>query len=289
MTPNKYALLEAAVSCGSPFTGSERAYRAIAPRLIERLGADRVSLYPMELRTPCADYPADLLHYDTVVSVSEELRRNWLAAYAKGEFPVTIGGDHSVAMGTLAAAGETFGADDLALIYIDAHTDINTIESSASHMIHGMDLAEALGLTVPRLKIGRNDADIRGENIHFIGPRSVDDPEWGILEQAGCTCHTGAEVRRRGMNAVVEDVLRAVRGKKTVISFDVDVLNPSIFRATGYNIPGGLVPIEVENALLMFFEEADVAAFECVEYSPAKDPDGTDLETLLGILACAIR
>ncbi len=289
MTPKQYALLEAAVSCGSPFPGTECAFRAIAPRLTERLGEDRVSLYPMAMRSPCADYPADLLHLDTVVSVAEELRRNWLLAFAKGEFPVTIGGDHSVAMGTLAAAGETFGADDLALIYIDAHTDINTIESSVSHRIHGMDLAEALGLTVPRLKIGRNDVDIRGENIHFIGPRSVDDPEWGILESAGCRCHTGAEVRRRGINAVIEDVLRAVRGKKTVISFDVDVLNPSIFKATGYNIPGGLVPIEVENALLTFFDEADIVCFECVEYSPAKDPDGRDLETLLGILGTVIR
>ncbi len=285
----KYALLEAAVSCGSPFPGTEYAFRAIAPRLTERLGEDRVSLWPMELRTPCADYPADLLYYDTVAAVSEELRRNWLSAYAKGEFPVTVGGDHSVAMGTLAAAGETFGAENLALIYIDAHTDINTIESSESHRIHGMDLAEALGLTVPRLKIGLNDVDIRGENIHFIGPRSVDGPEWGILEQAGCHCHTGAEVRRRGINAVVEEVLRAVQGKKTVISFDVDVLNPSIFRATGYNIPGGLVPIEVENALLTFFAEADIVCFECVEYSPAKDPDGRDLETLLGILSCALK
>jgi len=288
MTP-KYALLEAAVSCGSPFPGSETAFRAIAPRLEAMLGPERVALYPMELRTPCTTYPADLICLDTVVSVAEELRGNWLAAYAKGEFPVTIGGDHSVAMGTLAAAGETFGADDLALIYIDAHTDINTIESSESHRIHGMDLAEALGLTLPRLKVGRNDVDLYGENIHFIGPRSVDAPEWGIMDRAGCHCHTGKEVRERGVNAVVEEVLRAVQGKKVAISFDVDVLNPSTFRATGYNVPGGLVPIEVENALLTFFRETDVVCFECVEYSPAKDTDGRDLETLLGILETVLK
>ena len=285
----KYALLEAAVSCGSPFPGTECAFRTVAPRLVETIGADRVSLYPMDLRTPCTDYPADLLCLDTVRAVAEELRRNALTAIAKGEFPVTLGGDHSVAMGTLAAAGETYGADNVALVYIDAHTDINTIGSSVSHRIHGMDLAEALGLTLPRLKVGANDADIRGENIHFIGPRSVDDPEWGILEQAGCHCHTGAEVRRRGINAVVEEILRAVQRKKVVVSFDVDVLNPSIFKATGYNIPGGLVPIEVENALLTLFAEADVAFFECVEYSPAKDPDGRDLETLLEILGTVLK
>lgn len=285
----KYALLEAAVSCGSPYIGSEYAYDAIMPRLVKALGEEKLSLYPMEKRTPVETYPAELVALDTVLAVSEEIRRNALFAIGAGEFPVTIGGDHSVAMGTLAAAGETYGAENVALVYIDAHTDINTIESSTSHMIHGMDLAEALGYTGEILHVGENDVDILGENIHFIGPRSVDEPEWTIIKNAGCHLHTGEEVRRRGVAAVTEEVLRAVEGKKVVISFDVDVMNPATFRATGYNIPGGLVPTEVANILASFFSESDVVAFECVEYSPRKDETGKDLDTLVDILLTVLK
>lgn len=277
------ALLEAAVSCGSPTRGTELAYDALtAHGAADLLGA--AALYPMEKLAPGAEGDPRLRHLDTVMAVSRALRANTLTALERGQFPVIIGGDHSIAMGSLAALGEFYGADELGLIYIDAHTDINTDETSVSGCIHGMDLAAACGLCCDALTVGTQKVNLRGKNIHFIAPRSIDPPEYGIAEVEGAHRYSVRQVRERGMEAVMADVLRRLEGKKVHVSFDVDVLDPSQFKATGYNIPDGLTLDEVRTAISMALDSGLVCSFECVEYNPTLDPDGTDRAKLLEIL-----
>lgn len=282
----QYALLEAAVSCGSPTRGSEGAYDALTRRgLPELLGG--AACYPMEKLEPCREYPPRLLHLDTVMAVSRRLRENMLAALGRGQFPVIIGGDHSVAMGSLAALGEYYGAGNVAVVYIDAHTDINTEETSASGCIHGMDLAAACGLCCDDLTVGRQRVNVLGENIHIIGARSVDPPEYRILQAQGVHLYSAQEVGRRGIGAVLDEVLPALAGKRVHISFDVDSLDPTVFSATGYRIPGGLSLHQVEVILERVLGTGLTCALECVEYNPALDPDGRDGEKLLDLFRLA--
>ena len=111
-----FALLEAAVSCGSPTRGTEFAYDAlVGAGLPALLGG--AACYPMEKLPPCTQYPPHLLHLDTVMAVSRALRANLLTALEGGQFPVVIGGDHSIAMGSLAALGEFYGAENLAVVF----------------------------------------------------------------------------------------------------------------------------------------------------------------------------
>ncbi len=279
----RFALVEAAVSCGSPTRGSEGAFDALAGAGLGTLFGG-AALMPMEKPVPCAAWPEGLRHLDTVMEVCRRLRANTLAALERGEYPIVIGGDHSCAMGSLAALGEFYGPEHLAVVYVDAHTDINTDRTSASGYIHGMDLAAACGLCCDALTVGKNKVNLLGENLHIIGARSIDPPEWGVVERAGAHLHTAQEVRARGLGVVLAELLPALKGKRVHISFDVDVLDPSEFTATGYNIPEGLSVAEVERILSAVLDTGRTCSFECVEYNPTMDPDQRDLSTLMGIL-----
>ncbi|MBD5134085.1 MAG: arginase [Clostridiales bacterium] len=279
----RFELIEAAVSCGSPTRGSEGAFDALVQAGLAGLFGD-AGLMPMEKLAPCGRWPDGLRHLDTVMEVCRRLRANTLDALGRGKYPVVIGGDHSCAMGTLAALGEFYRPEDLAVVYVDAHTDINTERTSESGCIHGMDLAAACGLCCGELTVGRSKVNLLGENLHFIGARSIDPPEYGIVERVGAHLHTADEVRQRGLEAVLDEMLPALAGKHVHISFDVDVLDPSEFTATGYNIPDGLSAAQVERILGAVLDTGLTCSFECVEYNPAMDPDGKDLDVLMGIL-----
>lgn len=278
----RFGLIEAAVSCGSPTRGSEGAYDALAGAgLPGILGG--AACYPMDKLAPCQSWPAGLRHLDTVMAVSRRLRSSLLAALEQGEYPVVIGGDHSCAMGSLAALGEFYGPEELAVVYIDAHADINTEQTSVTGYIHGMDLAAACGLCCDALTVGKNRVNLLGENLHIIGARSVDPPEYGILEQVGAHVYSAEAVREQGLDAVLAQVLPMLADKRVHISFDVDSLDPEEFSATGYNIPGGLSVAQVERIIREVLDTGRTCSFECVEYNPALDLDGKDMRILLEV------
>lgn len=278
-----FALVEAAISCGSPTRGSEGAFDALVRAGLPALFED-AALAPMEKLAPCPVWRSELRHLDTVMEVCRRLRANILKVLERGEYPIVIGGDHSCAMGSLAALGEFYGAENLAVVYVDAHTDINTDQTSGSGYIHGMDLAAACGLCCDELTVGKNRVNLLGENLHIIGARSIDPPEYGVVGRAGAHLHTVREVRERGLEAVLLEILPAVDGKHVHISFDVDVLDPAEFTATGYNIPDGLTVAEVERILSAVLDTGRTCSFECVEYNPTMDRSKKDLNTLMGIL-----
>ena len=236
---------------------------------------------PMEKLAPCTEYPPHLKHLDTVMAVSRRLRTNVLAALEKGQFPLILGGDHSIAMGSLAALGEFYGAEELAVVYIDAHADINTEKSSASGYIHGMDLAAACGLCCEELTAGKNKINLLGKNLHIIGGRSIDPPEWGIMERLGVDFYSAEQIHAMGADKVMERVLPTLRGKRIHISFDVDSLDPTEFSSTGYLIPGGLTFAQVRQIVRAAADTGALVSFECVEYDPALDKSGADGKKLI--------
>ena len=132
----RFALVEAAVSCGSPTRGSEGAFDALAGAGLGTLFGG-AALMPMEKPVPCATWPEGLRHLDTVMEVCRRLRANTLSVLERGGYPIVIGGDHSCAMGSLAALGEFYGPEHLAVVYVDAHTDINTDLGQRVYPRHG--------------------------------------------------------------------------------------------------------------------------------------------------------
>ena len=274
------AIIEAAISCGSPTRGTEGAYDALMSAGLGELFPGCAAM-PMEKLAPCTEYPPHLKHLDTVMAVSRRLRTNVLFALEKGQFPLIVGGDHSVAMGSLAALGEFYGAEELAVVYIDAHADINTEKSSASGYIHGMDLAAACGLCCEELTAGKNKINLLGKNLHIIGGRSIDPPEWGIMERLGVDFYSAEQIYAMGADNVMERVLPTLRGKRIHISFDVDSLDPTEFSSTGYLIPGGLTFAQVRQIVRAAVDTGALVSFECVEYDPALDKSGADGKKLI--------
>lgn len=278
-TERKIALQEAAISCGSPTRGTELAYDALVAR-----GLSGEVLVPMEKISPCESWPEGLRHLDTVMAVCRRLRENTLTALEAGRMPVTLGGDHSITMGTLAALGEHYGPDRVAVVYIDGHTDINTEKTSATGCIHGMDLAAACGLCCEELTVGRQKVNVLGENIHIIGARSIDPPEYGIMEELGVNLYPAEEVLREGVPRLLDRLLPRLEGKRVHISFDVDSMDPSEFSATGYLLPGGLTMGQAEELMTAVLATGQVCSFECVEYNPLSDPNGEDGDRLAAML-----
>ena len=274
------AIIEAAISCGSPTRGTEGAYDALMSAGLGELFPGCAAV-PMEKLAPCTEYPPHLKHLDTVMAVSRRLRTNVLFALEKGLFPLIVGGDHSVAMGSLAALGEFYGAEELAVVYIDAHADINTEKSSASGYIHGMDLAAACGLCCEELTAGKNKINLLGKNLHIIGGRSIDPPEWGIMERLGVDFYSAEQIHAMGADKVMERVLPTLRGKRIHISFDVDSLDPTEFSSTGYLIPGGLTFAQARRIVRAAADTGALVSFECVEYDPALDKSGADGKKLI--------
>ena len=274
------AIIEAAISCGSPTRGTEGAYDALMSAGLGELFPGCAAV-PMEKLAPCTEYPPHLKHLDTVMAVSRRLRANVLAALEKGQFPLIVGGDHSIAMGSLAALGEFYGAEELAVLYIDAHGDINTEKTSTSGCIHGMDLAAACGLCCEELTAGKNKINLLGKNLHIIGGRSIDPPEWGIMERLGVDFYSAEQIHAMGADKVMERVLPTLRRKRIHISFDVDSLDPTEFSSTGYLIPGGLTFAQVRQIVRAAADTGALVSFECVEYDPALDKSGADGKKLI--------
>ena len=281
----KISLLEAPICAGSPTLGSDQAFRSLTEHGIRAAVNGEITLVPMEHpEMKKADDDPRLHALDEVMAVSEKLYENVKTVLSEGGFPVVIGGDHSVAMGSIAGVSSVYGPDELSVVYIDGHTDINTEKTSLTGYIHGMPLAAAMGLCTDRLTVG-NKVNLYGKNTYIIGARSIDPGEYPIVEEQGVHLYTADEIRKRGIADVVGEVLSSIRTKAIHVSFDVDSLDETEFPSTGYRMPDGMMLDEVETVLETLFATGRVVSLDCVEYNPTLDESGEDRVKLFEIFS----
>jgi len=160
---------------------------------------------------------------------------------SKGELPVTLGGDHSLAMGTVSGTLKNY--PDACLIWIDAHADINTVESTDSGNIHGMPVSFLLGIGSKVEEFSWVPTILKPERLVYIGLRDVDAGEKKILREHNIKAFSMHEVDKYGIGKVVEMALDHVNPKRDRpihLSFDVDALDPSVAPSTGTPVRGGL-------------------------------------------------
>lgn len=215
--------------------------------------------YLKEIREVCTN-----LH-DTVVKVLD-----------RGHIPVALGGDHSIAIGTIAGVSRHYRdrGDRIGLIWFDAHGDANTAETSPSGNIHGMPLAIALGLGEPSLvQLGGATPMVEGSRAAVIGLRDVDDQERANLRRLGIGTFTMRDIDERGMSAVMEEAIRRVTaGTAGVhVSFDLDGMDPDFAPGVGTPAPGGLSYREAHLAMEMLADTGKVLSAELVEVNPILD------------------
>lgn len=213
-----------------------------------------------------------LKNLNEVVKINTELCNLVADVMDKGRFPLVLGGDHSIAIGTI--AGVLQHKKNLGVLWFDAHGDINTEETSPSGNIHGMPVAVSIGLGHEKLTaIGGVETKLNTKNIVFIGARDLDAGERKILNDLQITVFTMHEIDLLGMPQVIDKAISiASDGTDGIhVSFDMDCIDPDIIQGTGTKVPGGMTYRESHLALEMIALSEKLVSAEFVEVNPIID------------------
>lgn len=211
-----------------------------------------------------------------IEQVSIEVAEAVEHALQSGSIPITIGGDHSLAIGSIAGVSKYYRQrqEQFGLVWFDAHGDINTPESSVSANIHGMPLAISLGKGEDSLvNLGGFAPKVDGKRTVLIGLRDVDPPEKEIIRELGIHAFTMRDLDHIGMGMLSEMALELVGSGISGIhlSFDIDVMDPDIAPGVTTLAPGGMSYREAQLALTLLAETGLVRSIDFVELNPARD------------------
>lgn len=227
-------------------------------------------------------------YLDQVVEANTTLAAAVSKEMAEGRFPLVLGGDHSIAMGTI--AGVTQHVKNLGVIWFDAHGDLNTGDTTPSGNIHGMPLAASLGLGHERLvNIGGFAPKIKAENVVVLGARDLDAGERALIKERGIKVFTMHEIDRLGMARVMEEAIAHV-SKNTDgvhLSFDLDGLDPHEVPGVGTPVLGGISYREGHLAMEMLAESDVLVSAEFVEVNPILDRENVTARVAVAMMSSA--
>lgn len=231
---------------------------------------------PVKIRETQGPGDPRLKYLKEILEVCALLRDRVGEALAAGTLPVVLGGDHSVAMGSIAGLARHFNArrEKLGLIWFDAHADANTPETSPSGNIHGMPFAVALGTGEPQLcELAGFLPMVEAAYASLVGIRDVDPAERATVKSSGVGAFTMRDIDERGMRSVMEEAIgRATTGTAGVhVSFDLDGIDPDFAPGVGTPSPGGLSYREAHLAMEMLADTGKVVSAELVEVNPILD------------------
>jgi len=255
----------------------------LAPTLAE-LGHRLTDLGNVEVPVAEATTSPGTLPYAD--AIADACARTYQAAsqLSADALPVFLGGDHAISMGAVAGAA-TRGRTGL--LWIDAHADLNTPETSPSGNVHGMPVAALLGRGDPRFtSVWGGAAVVRPEDVVYIGLRAVDQGERRWIRDAGIAAFTMSDLDRRGMAAVAaEAVARLAHIPRIHVSFDADVLDPDLAPGVGTPVAGGLSYREAHLLMEILAATGRVTSVDLVEVNPILDIRNRTAELVVGLAA----
>jgi len=226
---------------------------------------------------------------DAILPVSEKVADDVYHAFSQGQTPIVLGGDHSIAIGTLAGAARFFLArkQGFGVVWVDAHGDMNTPVTTPSGNVHGMALAIGLGLGDQRLVnlcgfAGKVDA----KRVALVGVRDLDPGEGEQLRAQRIVVLSMREIDDRGMSSVMREAIEVASTDTAgiYVQFDMDALDPSHAPGTGTPVPGGLTYREAHLAMEMLGDTDRVIALDMVETNPALDARNRTAELATGLI-----
>jgi len=210
-------------------------------------------------------------------------------AFANGYFSIFMGGDHSVSFGTIAGVAQ-FAEEQgrpLFVLWIDAHSDFHSLDTSSSGNIHGMPLAYVNGdvsfegIFPPMVQA------VKSDNICLMGIRSVDPAEREKISSAGITAHDMRKIDEQGVIGLLDEFLKKVKDANGLlhISLDVDALDPAIAPAVGTTVPGGLTFREAHMMMEIIHDSQLATSLDLVELNPLLDQTGQTSRLLVDLTA----
>lgn len=230
---------------------------------------------------------------DEILAVCQQLATYTAASLDGGEIPLVVGGDHSIAMGTVSGAAAHFKQSNqqLGLIWFDAHGDMNLPDSSPSGNIHGMPLAHLLGFGDKELSsiLGICPA-VKPENVVLIGIRDIDSNEREFIRNSGITTFTMRDIDELGMSGVAKRALEVVTTDTAGfhVSFDVDGCDPEVIPGSGTLVPGGVSYREAHLLLEQCASDGRMTSMEVVELNPFLDHANVSAERAITLIQSAL-
>lgn len=233
-----------------------------------------------------------LKYLNQVVEANNGLAAKVLSAFENNTLPFIVGGDHSLALGSIAGASKYLG-NDLAVIWIDAHGDINTHETSPSGNIHGMPLAASMGIGYEKLtSIFFDSFKIKPENVFILACRDLDKGELELIDKLNMNVWTNDDINTKGTDAVTRELLSLITEKniKNIhLSYDIDCLDPEYVPGTGTPVNDGLSFEQSKDLLEAVFSTSLVKSMDFVEYNPDLDKNNKTLETCIELIKLISR
>jgi arginase len=289
LTSGPVQFIQAPLWYGSERPGAELGPEAIVTEISEGLRwderhdvRDRI-LSPLALSVPTVPNARGLLHrrdltfLDPVTSLCRDLADAVERTIEGDALPVAIGGDHAIAIGSIAGAART--CERLGVLWIDTHPDINTPATSFSGHLHGMPMAVATGIAAADLPelcaLGETIPAVRPEDVCYLGIRDIDMAERRLIRDYGIWTRTMEEWSDDGIAAGLHlalDHLTAQGVDAVHVSFDLDVLDPSVFAASSTTYPGGLTMREASQVVrLLGAWNGPIRSLDWVEFYPNMD------------------
>ena len=262
---------------------------------IARLGYSVRDLGDMRLERPqvVPEEDSKLKYVREISNACEQLATEVEAILEADEFPIVLGGDHSIAMGSFAGVAGHYRKQQqkLGLIWFDAHADMNTPETTPSGNIHGMPLAGLLGYGAPELThVAGFSPKIDPALCAHVGARDIDVGERELIKKLGMRFFTMREIDERGMRACMDDAI-AIASQGTAgygVTFDIDVLDPGDAPGSGTLVRGGLTYREAHLAMEKIAEHGGMRSLELVEINTALDINNRTAELGVELILSAL-
>jgi arginase len=294
MGDRKVAVIGAALDLGAGRRGVDMGpsairYAGLDDRLT-KLGLECSDWGNVETATPEATEAGDtkVRFLRDILEACEQVALRVADAKRRGQLPIVLGGDHSIALGTTGGLASVHGTGGV--LWFDAHGDLNTPETTPSGNVHGMPLAAAVGLAdgvfaseawpLPSLDPAR---------VALIGVRSLDEGERMAVKELGIAVHTMTDIDRRGVEPVVREALERVSGASFVhVSLDLDVVDPEFAPGVGTPVRGGLSYREAHLAMELVAESELMGSLDVVEVNPILDRENATASLAVELVASAL-
>lgn len=225
-----------------------------------------------------------LRNYDEIIDVNQKLNKEVSASIENNRFPLVLGGDHSIAVGSVSAISKHY--NNLGVIWYDAHGDLNIPEESPSGNIHGMPLRILTG-EGPKELLELNSNVIKPENIVLIGMRDLDKDERQFIKDHNIKTFTMSDIDKLGIKEVIENTIEYLKSRNVDgvhLSLDVDALDPLETPGTGTRVLGGLSYRESHFALELLHQSHLISSMDLVEVNPLIDSNNHTAEQAVSLV-----
>ena len=222
-------------------------------------------------------------HTELIAQVCNEVAEEMMKCYETDQFPIVVGGDHALGIGSVAAASTR---KNVGILWFDAHGDINTPETTPSFHIHGMPLAISLGNGYPALVNCLDErVKIKNEQIVYLGTRDLDEGEQAYIEQNKISIITTAAIKEQGLESILHQLDGYLSAYDCVhVSLDLDVMDPMQFPSVNLGVSDGISKEDVFTVMHHLFTHHTICSCDVVEYNPLHDKN-QDVKTVAALLS----